>query len=502
MNIKRFRDDLHAAYTENRWLVLSALFILLLRLAFIGLMGLMPQDAYYTFYTEHPAASYFDHPPGIAWILEIFTALLGKKVYAVKLADTVVTLLTLAFFYRLSLRFLSRRRAAGTLLLFSSTLMATILSLVSTPDVPLMLCWTLSLLCLYKALFLEKKAYWLLAGLMMGLAFDSKYTAIFLPAGLMLYLLLSGTHRKWLGTVWPWLSLVLMALAFSPVLWWNMQHDFASFRFQSTGRTGGIEFRLVDFLGVLAHQSAILGPVMFFALLWVLYKLVRKYRSRLWNVPDHTLFLLCFFLPVFLAFLSISFIYWVKLNWMMPAYVTGMIWIGRYFSRRMIRWQQVLAVAIHVALAIELRWYPVPIRSDDVWLGWGRMAGAVMKLKRDYPADFVFSADDYKTSAVLNFYMDEMVYGQNIIRKPALQFDYVGTSLASLKGRNALFINSIRDIGDEKGEKQFADSLRRYFREVYPLPPIEVKRGPRLIRKFLVYRCEYYLPGRPGLTGR
>lgn len=502
MNIKRFRDDLHAAYTENRWLVLSALFILLLRLAFIGLMGLMPQDAYYTFYTEHPAASYFDHPPGIAWVLKTFTALLGKKVYAVKLADTVVTLLTLAFFYRLSLRFLSRRRAANTLLLFSSTLMATILSLVSTPDVPLMLCWTLSLLCLYKALFLEKKAYWLLAGLMMGLAFDSKYTAIFLPAGLMLYLLLSGRHRKWLGTMWPWLSFVLMALAFSPVLWWNMQHDFASFRFQSTGRTGSIDFRLVDFFGVLAHQSAILGPVMFFALLWVLYRIVRKYRGRLWKVSDHTLFLLCFFLPVFLAFLSISFIYWVKLNWMMPAYITGMIWIGRYFSRRMIRWQQVLAVAIHVALAIELRWYPVPIRSDDVWLGWGPMAGAVKELKHHYPADFVFSADDYKTSAVLNFYMDEMVYGQNIIRKPALQFDYVGTRLASLKGRNALFINSIRHIGDEKGEKQFADSLRRYFREVYPLPPIEVKRGPRLIRKFLVYRCEYYLPGRPGLTGR
>lgn len=502
MKIKSFRDDLHAAYTENRWLVLSALFILLLRLAFVGIMGLMPQDAYYTFYTEHPAASYFDHPPAIAWILKTFTAVLGKKVYAVKLADTLVTLLTMIFFYRLSLRFLSRRHAANALMLFSSTLMVTILSLVSTPDVPLLLCWTLSLLCLYKALFLEKKLYWLLAGLMMGLAFDSKYTAVFLPAGLLLYLALSATHRKWLGTVWPWLSFVLMMLAFSPVLWWNVQHDFASFRFQSTGRTGGIDFRITDFLGVIAHQSAILAPVLFFSLLVVLYKVIRKYKGKLWTVPDHTLFLLCFFLPVFLSFLSISVIYWVKLNWMMPAYITGLIWVCRYFSRKTIKWQQIFAVAIHIALAVELRWYPVPVRSDDVWVGWGRMAREVMSLKRSYPSDFVFSADDYKTSAVLNFYMEEMVYGQNIIRKPALQFDYVGTRLTSLKGRNALFINSVRHIGDEQTEKQFADSLRRYFREVYPLQPIEVKRGPRLVRKFLVYRCEYYLPGRPGLTGK
>lgn len=502
MKIKSFRDDLHTAYTENRWLVLSALFILLLRLAFIGLMGLMPQDAYYTFYAEHPAASYYDHPPGIAWVLEIFTAVLGKKVYAVKLADTVVTLLTLAFFYRLSLRFLSRGRASSALLLFSSTLMVTILSLVSTPDVPLMLCWTLSLLCLYKAVFLEKKVYWLLAGVMMGLAFDSKYTAVFLPAGLLLYLALSATHRKWLGTGWPWLSFVLMILALSPVVWWNVQHDFVSFRFQSTGRAGGIEFSLIDFFGVLAHQAAILAPVLFFALLWILYKTIRKYKAKLWTVPDHTLFLLCFFLPVFLAFLSISFIYWVKLNWMMPAYITGVIWVSRYFSRKMINWQQALAVVIHIALAIELRWYPVPVRSDDVWVGWGRMARAVMALKRAYPADFVFSADDYKTSAVLNFYMDEMVYGQNIIRKPALQFDYVGTRLAALKGKNALFINSIPRIGNEVAEKHFADSLRRYFRHVYPLHPIEVKRGERLVRKFLVYRCEYYLPGRPGISER
>jgi hypothetical protein len=39
----------------------------------------------------------------------------------------------------------------------------------------------LSLIALYKAIFLDKKSYWLLAGLLMGLAFDSKYTGVFLP---------------------------------------------------------------------------------------------------------------------------------------------------------------------------------------------------------------------------------------------------------------------------------------------------------------------------------
>lgn len=470
---------------RNKVLLITALFILALRLIFIGAMGLMPQDAYYHFYGEHPALSYYDHPPAIAWLLKAFTTILGNKAYAVKLADTVTTFGTVIAFYHLCLHFLSRHRAANALVVLFSTLMVTILSLVSTPDVPLMLCWTLSLLFLYRALFLEKKGYWLLAGIMMGLAFDSKYTAVFLPAGLLCYLVLSAPHRKWLLSPWLWSALLLMALASSPVIIWNIQHGFASFRFQSSGRVEGIQVRPLDVLGVIGHQAAILMPVLFFTLWAMLYKTI----WRVAKVTAEQLFLLCFFLPLFLLFFLISPIYWVKINWMMPAYISGIIWVSIYFSARYIRWQQIFAVVVHVALAIELIFYPVPVNSDDVWLGWDEMAKSVISLKKDYPADFVFSADDYKTSAVLNFYMDEMVYGQNILGRKALQFDYIGTDINSLAGRNALFINS--EIGDRTDELRFADTLRKYFVTVQPLPPIVVKGA----RKFLVYRCLEYSPG-------
>ncbi|MRG43552.1 hypothetical protein GFS24_00415 [Chitinophaga sp. SYP-B3965] len=469
----------------NKVLLFTALFILVLRLIFIGAMGLMPQDAYYHFYGEHPALSYYDHPPAIAWLLKAFTTVLGNKAYAVKLADSLTTLGTVIAFYHLCLHFLSRRRAANALVVMFSTLMVTILSLVSTPDVPLMLCWTLSLLFLYRAVFLEKKGYWLLAGLMMGLAFDSKYTAVFLPAGLLLYLVLSAKHRKWLLSPWLWGALLLMVLVSSPVIIWNIQHNFASFRFQSSGRVEGIQVRPLDVLGVIGHQAAILMPVLFFALWVLLYKTIR----RMAKVTAEQLFLLCFFLPLFLLFFLISPIYWVKINWMMPAYISGIIWVSIYFAEKYIRWQQIFAVVVHVALAIELVFYPVPVNSDDVWLGWDEMAKSVISLKKEYPADFVFSADDYKTSAVLNFYMDEMVYGQNILGRKALQFDYVGTNVNDLAGRNALFINS--EIGDATDENRFADTLRKYFVTVQPLPPI-VAKGDRI---FLVYRCLEYTPG-------
>jgi 4-amino-4-deoxy-L-arabinose transferase-like glycosyltransferase len=472
---------------RNKVLLFTALFILILRLIFIGVMGLMPQDAYYYFYGEHPALSYYDHPPAIAWLLKAFTTILGNKSYAVKLADSVTTLGTMIAFYHLSLHFLSRHKAANAFVVLFSTLMITILSLVSTPDVPLMLCWTLSLLCLYRAVFLEKKAYWLLAGIMMGLAFDSKYTAVFLPAGLLCFLVISARHRKWLLSPWLWAALLLMIVASSPVIIWNIRHDMASFRFQSTGRAGGIEVRPLDVLGVIGHQAAILMPVLFFALWVLLYKTVRRFR-----VSGEQLFLLSFFLPLFILFFLISPIYWVKINWMMPAYISGIIWVSVYLSAKYIRWQQIIALIVHLALAIELVFYPVPVNSDDVWLGWSEMAGSVKSLKKQYPQDFIFSADDYKTSAVLNFYLDEMVYGQNILGRKALQFDYIGTDIHALTGRNALFINS--EIGDATDEKRFTDTLRRYFATVQALPPIVVRGYGKVIREFQVYRCFGYDP--------
>jgi len=480
---------------QQRVILFSLLFIVVLRFAFIGLMGLMPQDAYYYFYSEHPALSYYDHPPAIAYCLRLFTFLFGKKVFVLKLADFVITALSVLAFYKLASCFLSVRGARKALLLFLSTFMVTILSLISTPDTPLILCWTLSLLALYRAVFLDKKWYWLWTGLAMGLAFDSKYTAIFLPAGTFLFLLLSNTHRRHLLSPWPWLATIVFVLAISPVIIWNMENGFASFKFQSSGRAasiGGGGIDPLNLLGVLGHQSAILMPILFFALFYGLFKAIKKYRGRLSAITAQQLFLLCFFIPVFLGFLCISVIYWVKLNWMMPAYITGIIWVSTWFNAKWIRIQLLFSLVVHLVLAVEVVFYPVSIRSDDTWVGWNELARQVKQLQARYPDTFIFSADDYKTSAVLNFYLDEMVYSRNVIGERALQFDYIGSDLSDLKGKTALFIDSNNDLSNDSSRSGFSPDVMQHFDSIQALPPIIVKKDGRTIRKFAVYICKNY----------
>lgn len=132
--------------------------ILLMRFLAVFLMGPIPQDAYYFFYSQHPALSYFDHPPAIAYLLLIFTSVLGKNVLAIKLADSFLTILTCLAVYRLAIRFFPRFEAEKIIVLFLTTLMVIILSLVSTHDRRLLFFWTVSLKWAHQVIFFKFQA--------------------------------------------------------------------------------------------------------------------------------------------------------------------------------------------------------------------------------------------------------------------------------------------------------------------------------------------------------
>ncbi|MBT8180878.1 MAG: glycosyltransferase family 39 protein, partial [Eudoraea sp.] len=397
--------------------------------------------------------------------------------------------------YYLATLFLPKTKAQYALLLISSTILISILSLVSTPDVPLLLFWTLSVIFLYKAIFENKFQYWILAGLAIGLALNSKYTAIFIFIGLTGFLLFSKKYRILWATPGFWICLFISLLVFSPVLWWNFQNDFVSLTFQSSQRTKEIsEFNISfkNFAGVILHQSFILLPILFFTIATITYKYLKKIIFKFKLPSQKSLFLLSFFIPVFLGFFLISPFYWVKLNWMMPAYITGIILVTIFVSPKMRNYQIGLSVFFHLILFIQVLFYVVPIKSNDTWFGWDELASEVQIMQKRYPDTFVFSFDGYKTSAVLDFYLDENVYAQNIVGLPALQFDYADQNLSVLNQKNALFIDSDTSFKNRNKKGEVQKQLNAYFEEITELEPIIIKKGEREVRKFWVYFCKNY----------
>jgi 4-amino-4-deoxy-L-arabinose transferase-like glycosyltransferase len=479
------------------FLLLAAL--LVVRAALVMAMGIMPQDAYYYFYADHLALSYFDHPPMVGWMLWLFTSILGKSIITIHTADFIITLITIYVFYLLAIRILSPQKTANAAVLFFSTLMVSILSINTTPDVPLLLFWALSLLCAHKAIAEDKLWYWILTGITMGAAFLSKYTAVFLPAGLFLFLLMNKEYRKKLFSWRFVLVCILFAVVASPVLIWNIQNDFASFKFQGSSRASEIKnegFNIKNVLGLFAHQLAILLPIVFALLFWAIYKHIRRPLHKLKNLSTDSVFLLCFFLPLVFFFFVISFIYWVKLNWMMPAYISGIIWATVYFKRKWLSYQVVPSLIISLLGLIFILLYPVPIKSDDTWWGWKQLNKELDKKLETKPGYFLLANDSYKTSAVLSFLRDDEVYAGNLINEKGLQFSIVHKDAPQqLKGRNALFVDSYPQFKKERFTDTVLFKLNNHFNEVTLLDTIILKtKFGTTARMFLIYDCKGYKP--------
>jgi len=465
------------------------------RFLLLPFMGLMPQDAYYFLYGQNLSLSYFDHPGMIGYLLRFFSEVFGQSIFVIKLADFTITTLTILSFYKLSTYFLSKAKVNKALILITSTLFISILSFNSTPDVPLLLLWTLSIICLYKAIFEHKKLFWVLAGIAMGLSFNSKYTALLLQFGLIAFLLFSNKYRKLFLSPWLYLSLLISAAVSFPVFWWNYQNEFASFAFQSSSRTDSIsEFTISpkNFFGAIGHQMLLLLPVLFIVFITFTFKYCKRAILKLKLPSAKILFLLAFFIPTFLGFLLITPIYWVKLNWLMPSYITGIIIASLFISKKWIKIQVIISIVFHVLISLQILFYLFPVKSDDTWVGWKELALETKQLQQEYPNTFVFSDDNYKTSACLNFFIDDRIYAQNIIGLPALHFDYLNDDLSALNGKNAIFIDSDKRFKNNNKKEEIHPSLNNYFSEVVQLEPIIIKLNNKEVRKFWIFYCTNY----------
>lgn len=72
--------------------------------------------------------------------------------------------------------------------------------------------------------------WWLAIGAAIGFGFLTKYTILFLVAGLLAGMVLTPLRRH-LATIWPWAGALVALLVAAPHLIWQIQHDFISFEF-------------------------------------------------------------------------------------------------------------------------------------------------------------------------------------------------------------------------------------------------------------------------------
>ncbi|MCP5411705.1 MAG: glycosyltransferase family 39 protein [Alphaproteobacteria bacterium] len=441
---------------NSRHAFVAAIAVLLAaRAAMAWFLPLSADEAYYWLWSKHLAAGYYDHPPAIAWAIAAGTHLLGDTAIGVRLAGVILSI-PVTWLVWDSARLLLKDRAKAWLaaIIFNMTLMASVEMLAATPDMPSIVTSAAMLWTLARLRENGQGRCWIGFGIAAGLGLLSKFSALFLGLGALIWLLADRQQRRWLATPWPWMGAVLAVAIFAPNLWWQSQHQWETFAFQF-GRVdhGRLTGRFLgEFLGA---QAGLASPLVFVLMLLGLWA-GRKPGTAL-------------FLPALLAFTAIAYFLVhalharVQGNWPCFLYPMLSVLAAAAFSLQGARWRRWLSLAalplaalLLLAAYAQAGWGVVPIPNDPAARILGRqfrpVATVAAALSQAHLADAIVTTD-YETTAWLRFYEPAVKVIQ--VNEPWRYPQAPAPSEALLKGR-LIYLASFKRDQHHLVEKYFA----------------------------------------------
>jgi 4-amino-4-deoxy-L-arabinose transferase-like glycosyltransferase len=327
-----------------------------LRMVYAGALELRTDEAYYWTFSKESVLSFLDHPPGIAWLISFGTSIFGDTRLGVRFGGIVAMLVTQLLLADIVRRVTHDARAVMfALLMPEAALYYGLLMSKVSPDTAMIPCAVAMVWSLVRLSETRDGRWWLAAGLFAGLALLSKFTAIMLLPAVIAFVLVPDWRWRWLRSPYPWLAALIAVLVFSPVLIWNAQHEWASFRFQFVRATAnyGISLRtLGDYIGLqFGLVGFVLLPVVLSALTLTAW---RGYRTR---EPVAILLSTAVLVP-FLYFLWKSLTLRVGDTWPMFMWPVGFA-----------------AAAINIAMLPREGWPQWMIRSTVFWANTAVVTG-------------------------------------------------------------------------------------------------------------------------------
>lgn len=497
------------------WLLI--LVATIMRLFYGGFFSIVPDEAYYWQWSRYLALGYHDHPPMIAWLIYLSTSLFGQHELAIRLPS--ILCLTIASGYTLlfAQRWISARAALLTIILMQSILAFNAGSIIATPDSPLMAAWAGACYHIARAYDQGKWYQWVLGGIWFGLGLLSKYTMAILPPLVFIFGLLKTPTRVQLKRVWPYAGFLLGCLLFLPVIIWNVENGWSTFRHAAhqggVHQNTGLNFNfLLEFIG---SQFGLLSPIVFVGLLIAWYLAFKKPFTHNHWILSYLFMTSC---PVMIIFALLSLQTRVEANWSGPAYVTAVVLMGALVhgfpnteNRPMIHtiykkiwpWAVGSSYLISALIMIHVYWpvIPVPVHLDRIakeTTGWEALAQETGEIRDSMPnpdKTFIFGLG-YQVASELAFYMpgNPPTVSINRWRRPNA-YEYWWQD-ADLQGWDAVGVCRARSHNTRR--------LKKIFETVSPPERFQVQRRDFLlwdrsdeppVREYFLYRASGFKGG-------
>lgn len=438
----------------------------------VGALG--PLDGDETLYWEwarHLAWGYFDHPPGVAFLVRLGVELFGVNALGVRSMAVLANLGGALIVIILAQRHGGEHAAFRAALILACMPILTNWLMLATPDTALFLTAMAVLLLVDNALRAPPRSaaslrWWLLSGVMLGLAALSKELAILLPIGVVVACLTHQQLRPRLTEPGPYLACLATAVVIAPLVVWNHDHGWVLLQFALQrglgAEHGSAAGRELEYFG---GQAGLVSPLLFLLLAIAVFRTLRDHRD-----PRRHL-LAVSALITFGWFAIAALRHPMEINWVMMAYPPAAILLAvATESRSARRWLtgslvlgggMVLLLYLHTAVRVlPLSSLDDPIRRGH---GWDEVAGRVDAVRRAAgPRTTWIAGNRFQDASQLAFHLNghPFVFSLNI-QSRANQYDlWPGFAQHARPGDDLILVL------DDSVEASIARDLAPYFSRI------------------------------------
>ena len=423
-----------APLTPRQWFALALAATLAFRFWLAAVLPVTGDEAYFILWGRHPDIGFYDHPPMVGWILAPLVRL-SEAAWVLRLPVLLLPVLVALLVRHALVAWFERDVDTADLAAIAVLLVPlNVWNVFITTDTPLILFSVASMLAFARTRFL-------LAGVLLGLAFLSKYFAVLLGLAYLAWAVMARRPKAFL-------LVFAGALPFGLVnLYWNWQACWCNVMFNGINRHEGAGLSWTTPALYAASLAYLAGPLLWFA--W-------KGRARL-RVPAHGALLAAWLVPL-LIFALLSPVRRIGLHWLLSFVPAIILTVALALERRAllitVRWFAGFAV-LHVVVLVVLLALPL-----ETWKGRRVYQNIVLLAHTEAVLQALPSGtpayESYSMAAVLSFHAKRTVpvYGPG---SSHARHDDILTDWRAYQGR---------DLAILRRDEPVLAQYRPYFREV------------------------------------
>ena len=266
---------------ENKRIFILIGFFTLIRIAVSPFFGLGVDEAHYVLYAKFLDLSYVDHPPLVGWVHAPFFYLLGTNEFLARLPAILLFAATSYCAYFLVLKVTqSIKMSIVAVLALNCSFILNVLGLMLLPD-SLLLLFVFLLIFIAEKIAREKKPLdFILLGILLGLMGLAKYTSILLVPPLIVFFLMKRRYDI-IFSPYMFLAALIALIMITPVIYWNINHDFISFHYQGSHIFGSLATSFKSFIESLFAQFGTYSPFLFIIAFYGFFKVLRSSNDYL-----------------------------------------------------------------------------------------------------------------------------------------------------------------------------------------------------------------------------